>query len=148
MDRVEDVSAFRMAANGALSVSYPSAGKIREVVKGLQSVFGVSDAEAELCVQRIEAAQGVSMTVGSILATPEFKPWLEAARAEMVPYYWDRYRQMLIQGGRFPAKVVGIIDQVTDRVLGHCEDPCKDGAWDRRGMVVGHVQSGKTANYT
>jgi hypothetical protein len=28
------------------------------------------------------------------------------------------------------------------------ENPAKDGPWDRRGMVVGHVQSGKTANYT
>ena len=28
------------------------------------------------------------------------------------------------------------------------EDPERSGPWDRRGLVVGHVQSGKTANYT
>lgn len=28
------------------------------------------------------------------------------------------------------------------------EDPTREGAWDRRGLVVGHVQSGKTGNYT
>ena len=28
------------------------------------------------------------------------------------------------------------------------EDPTRDGPWDRRGLVVGHVQSGKTGNYT
>ena len=28
------------------------------------------------------------------------------------------------------------------------EDPRRPGPWDRRGMVVGQVQSGKTANYT
>ena len=27
------------------------------------------------------------------------------------------------------------------------EDPNRDGPWDRRGLVVGHVQFGKTANY-
>ena len=27
------------------------------------------------------------------------------------------------------------------------ENPQRDGRWDRRGLVVGHVQSGKTANY-
>ena len=27
------------------------------------------------------------------------------------------------------------------------EDPARDGPWDRRGLVVGHVQSGKTAKY-
>ena len=27
------------------------------------------------------------------------------------------------------------------------EDPEREGPWDRRGLVVGHVQFGKTANY-
>ena len=40
------------------------------------------------------------------------------------------------------------LDEVTDRTLGLLGNPREDGPWDRRGMVVGHVQSGKTANYT
>ena len=40
------------------------------------------------------------------------------------------------------------LDSETDRILGLLENPAKEGSWDRRGMVVGHVQSGKTANYT
>ena len=44
--------------------------------------------------------------------------------------------------------VVGRLDDITDDVLGRLEDPRRAGAWDRRGMVVGQVQSGKTANYT
>ena len=28
------------------------------------------------------------------------------------------------------------------------EDPARPAPWDRRGMVVGSVQSGKTAHYT
>ena len=47
-----------------------------------------------------------------------------------------------------PPNVVDVMDQVTERVLGHCENPSRDGPWDRRGMVVGQVQSGKTGNYT
>ena len=35
-----------------------------------------------------------------------------------------------------------------DTVLGLLEDPVRDGPWDRRGLVVGHVQSGKTGHYT
>ncbi|MCY4187678.1 MAG: hypothetical protein OXD30_04265, partial [Bryobacterales bacterium] len=37
---------------------------------------------------------------------------------------------------------------MTDRILALLENPAKAGQWDRRGMVMGHVQSGKTANYT
>ena len=44
--------------------------------------------------------------------------------------------------------MLATLDSVTDRILGFLENPEKQGIWDRRGMVVGHVQSGKTANYT
>ena len=40
------------------------------------------------------------------------------------------------------------IDSITDKTLDYLEDPCKDGNWDKRGMVVGDVQSEKTLNYT
>ena len=33
-------------------------------------------------------------------------------------------------------------------ILGLLEDPLRADPWDRRGLVVGHVQSGKTSNYT
>jgi hypothetical protein len=41
----------------------------------------------------------------------------------------------------------GTLDETTDQILEELEDPERDGPWDRRGLVVGHVQSGKTANY-
>eukprot|EP01036_Dinobryon_divergens_P053856 gene53856-71971_t len=43
---------------------------------------------------------------------------------------------------------VDALDKSTDQILGWMEDPDRAGAWDRRGLVVGHVQSGKTANYS
>ena len=39
-------------------------------------------------------------------------------------------------------------DGVTDRILDRMGNPHDSNSWDRKGMVVGHVQSGKTANYT
>ena len=33
------------------------------------------------------------------------------------------------------------------KILDKCVDPTIQADWDRRGMVVGHVQSGKTSNY-
>ena len=38
-------------------------------------------------------------------------------------------------------------ENFTDTVLSSLEDPKRKGSWDRRGMVVGSVQSGKTANF-
>ena len=70
--------------------------------------------------------------------------WLTAARADGWRY-WPRYRQMLDE--KWAAPAIEALDEVTDDILGRLEDPKRPGSWDRRGLVVGHVQSGKTSNY-
>src|ERR1700688_1881429 len=59
--------------------------------------------------------------------------------------YWSRYRQYV--AAELAPSSVEAMDRMTDTVLGLLEDPHRDGGWDRRGLVAGHVQSGKTANY-
>ena len=105
----------------------------------------VSDDDAEEIARWIETIYDVSMTDGTTLQT-DFEPWLDDARADIKPYYWDRYRRLLERRG-FGEPVLATFDRVTDRVLGLLQNPRKEGQWDRRGMVMGHVQSGKTANY-
>lgn len=73
------------------------------------------------------------------------EPWLNAARKKDWRY-WPRYRDMLER--KMSATAVDALDKSTDRILGLMEDPGRAGAWNRRGLVVGHVQSGKTANYS
>ena len=107
----------------------------------------VTEEDAERLAKRFEERVSITQHLGSILIERGHLPWLDAARARIEPYYWNRYRQHLTQEG-FPSSVVATLDEVTDRVLGLMQDPLRDGPWDRRGMVVGHVQSGKTSNYT
>lgn len=74
--------------------------------------------------------------------------WLAARRTEINWQFWDRYRRYLEDVKFFPPAIVRRLDQVTDSVLKKLEFPGREGSWDRRGLVVGQVQSGKTANYT
>jgi len=71
--------------------------------------------------------------------------WLNAERKQGWAL-WPRYRLFLEE--RWAEASIDALDHTTDRVLGLLEDPEREQAWDRRGLVVGHVQSGKTANYT
>lgn len=71
--------------------------------------------------------------------------WLTAARKKDW-HYWRRYRDF--QESKLSDTVVDGLDEATDDILGLLEDPQRTDAWDRRGLVVGHVQSGKTSNYS
>lgn len=71
--------------------------------------------------------------------------WLDAARKSDWRY-WRRYEQYIER--QISSEVVEALDHSTDGILGLLEDPKRAGTWDRRGLVVGHVQSGKTANYS
>lgn len=72
-------------------------------------------------------------------------PWLVAARKKDWRY-WQRYRTYMER--KLADDVVENLNDSTDDILGLLEDPRREGVWDRRGLVVGHVQSGKTGNYS
>ena len=139
-----------MVAAGLSNQTEVTQASIRELLNTLVStqMFGdIPAEEVERLARWFEALQGVTMNLGATVKADDYLPWLPGRKSEITPVYWDRYRQLLVQQG-FPVSVLSSMDMVTDRALGLLEDPKKGGVWDRRGMVVGHVQSGKTANYT
>jgi hypothetical protein len=73
--------------------------------------------------------------------------WLLEAKSSLNWQFWDRYRRHIEDAKLMPRQVVWRLDETTDRVLGKLESPARTGKWRRDGLVVGHVQSGKTANY-
>lgn len=78
----------------------------------------------------------------------DHKPWFPARRAGITWRFWNRYVTYLERDFGMPPPIVSNLDDLTNMILERLEDPSRDGPWDRRGMVVGSVQSGKTANYT
>ena len=130
-----------------------TAQSIREIIAQLRVMpmfkGQVEDDDAEELARLIEEKYGISMGVGAIVDAEDFRPWLHDARinGEIGDFYWGRYRKLLNLKG-LPKSVIDATDEVTDRVLDRLGDPRNLSRWSRRGMVVGHVQSGKTANYT
>lgn len=74
--------------------------------------------------------------------------WMPARKAAVEWRYWHRYRKHLERDEGFSHNVLRELERSTDSVLGFLGDPqLLTGVWDRRGLVVGLVQSGKTAHY-
>lgn len=100
----------------------------------------------EQIARSLEQKLDLCMPDATVVKLP-FAEWLADRRASTAMFFWDRYRRHLLQDG-FPKEVVGTIGRDTDKIVGLLENPQKEGPWKRRGLVVGHVQSGKTANYS
>jgi hypothetical protein len=62
-------------------------------------------------------------------------------------YYWVRLREYQIDTKGWTDPSVRSIDNATDRILAQLERP-STAQFDVRGLVLGYVQSGKTANFT
>ncbi|WP_419204698.1 Z1 domain-containing protein [Bordetella trematum] len=60
--------------------------------------------------------------------------------------YWQRLQRYLERS--LAIDVVAALDRSTDGIISQLEDPNREAPWDRRGLVVGHVQSGKTSSYS
>jgi hypothetical protein len=107
---------------------------------------GLTQPQISECIKRYHQKTSVEQADSNMIAA-EYTPWLNQERENITFYYWNRYKDQLIESG-FPFNVVSTLDRSTNDILDHLENPKKDGKWTRRGMVVGHVQSGKTANFT
>jgi len=98
---------------------------------------------------RLKRTEGVSMRIGSLVTdqSEDFVEWLPQAKNDTPKNYWSDYRRQLASQHGFTSNVLFCLDEVTDRILSKCSDPLSSKSSSRKGMVVGSVQSGKTANY-
>ena len=62
-------------------------------------------------------------------------------------YYSDRYERHLLEEQGFPPRIVKNISEINKKILNYLPNPEKTGEWITKGLVMGYVQSGKTANY-
>lgn len=81
-----------------------------------------------------------------IAALQPWDPWYSGERRREHNFYWSQYQNLLLSKGWDPDAVVKI-DNATTEVVKRLADPTRVSPYQSKGLVVGHVQSGKTANF-
>lgn len=115
-------------------------------VLGLPHLKSLGDFERRALIRELESRYDIWIGAPTILLDNDgHEAWLTPERRRDWRL-WARYRQYLERS--WSTVATDALDNTTDRILGFLEDPRRPGQWDRRGMVVGHVQSGKTSSYT
>lgn len=122
--------------------------KVRLVIGMLESEGKEGNVDVETLVREIESRCNVWIGRGTILEKLEdHAVWLPDRRSQINWRLWNRYRRYLEEEELWAESTTIRMEELTDQVLERLEDPTREGPWDRRGMVVGQIQSGKTANY-
>ena len=82
----------------------------------------------------------------AVAESPELENWLDNSKRNNPETRFNCYKELLIDEGK--GSIIEQLDAETFKILDSCYDPrVLNHHWDRRGLVYGHVQSGKTANY-
>jgi len=109
----------------------------------IYETLGLDDAWIALCVEKLPFHPLEEATVIALKNAPWYTPEVRAARS----FYWEAYARQLAANG-WSEDAVLQLDQNTNRIVEKLADPRAEAAYQSKGLVVGYVQSGKTANFT
>ncbi|RSN29081.1 hypothetical protein DMC61_21465 [Amycolatopsis sp. WAC 04169] len=96
---------------------------------------------------RLDAIAPVATMRTTVIST-RWEPWYTEERREASAFYWPHYKDYLLHHRGWPAESVAALDLATTDVVQRISDPTSDNSYRSKGLVVGYVQSGKTANFT
>lgn len=119
-------------------------------VNNIESIDPLDDKQWERMVKELETDYDVESKIG-VVVTGEVQKgrdntwWSLKKKLEQDNYYSELYKNYM--SNSMPSEVIKSIDEDTDVVMNHLGNP-DDSQFERYGMVVGHVQSGKTGNYS
>lgn len=125
---------------------------IREVVETVMPMVQrrtghvFSELEIEGVVRQLELAYAVQQGPAIAIVDRDVPPdWYVGDLRRPGPFM-GRYLQKLAEDG-WPVRSIDELRDSTARVIELLDNPAREGPWNWRGLVVGDVQSGKTAHY-
>ena len=126
----------------------PSRAEVEKRASSMASLFGYQG-ELSSVIEEVQAC--INMRMGEGISLVDFSAEHDAEWAlkrEIEWIYFDGYKRFLGEKTGWHANLVTQLEIVVKKIIGHLQDPISEEAWRRCGLVIGHVQSGKTANYT
>ena len=134
----------------ALLSENPSYLEVENVADTICSIIAKQEPESIIDKQHIIALittnRKIYQPVSSVMQSDdEGANWLPEFRATGNCSFrlWNDYKKSLT----LPTSAVLEINRSTDFILNKLANPAMNGNWYRAGLVVGHVQSGKTGNF-
>lgn len=122
---------------------------LEEYIERVKSIikFTLSEDEIDSVRKALHHMSLVRMSRGiKIVNEPDYKDWYSPYNIKEGSY-WKRYKSYLAYDLSFPERVIDAIDSSTTDIVNLLGKPEENSMFSRKGLVIGDVQSGKTANY-
>lgn len=121
---------------------------IYTLVKAFENLNPLTESEEKEVINELHVRLAVRMDRGACVKEKDHVSWYYNAKKGIQPNFWDRYRSFLIKKEGFNSDVLDSLDRETDEMMDMLGNPASSLGFNRRGLVIGDVQSGKTATYT
>jgi len=125
--------------------------KIEEYIQGLRnnplfSTYNFSEEQWIKVTRHVLELQGHHLDMGLMITAYDHKSWYQARIRDLPMEYTKRNLQYLKMDRGLNKEIVSVLDDTTSEILDGFGDP-NEAAFQRRGLVMGDVQSGKTNTY-
>lgn len=125
-----------------------SDGYLDNFVRKHSGKFNMAEVDIRRLVKHLETIYGTPQGTGHALKK-DFTEWYTQEKKNIDFHYWKRLEAFWRQKVVLPKDVILSVDKVTDEIMGFLGNPKDTDLWNRRrGLVMGHVQMGKTTNYS
>lgn len=105
--------------------------------------------DRNLLIREVESLYRVRVEEFRMIeASERRRHWINDNKNQITWNFWDRYKTYLQYRKNFAPETIGHLDRLTDKTLDGLYNPKAEVGFDKKGLVVGQVQSGKTSNYT
>lgn len=133
----------------------PSLDEIKDAAKLMRSILTrgvgkpqIDDSEFEVFLEHIDEYFchniGRASTITGGRNSVHQKGWYNLNNSK--EYFWKRFRIYLTK--KWGKEIVSRLDETTNQILDNFGNPKSSEMFQRRGLLLGDVQSGKTATYT
>lgn len=119
-----------------------------EEIKNMPTFTSLSSDEINEVRTAIKAEFSIKLDKGILIEEQGHERWFLSKKAQLDMKYWERYKKYLLTDKNFAVNIVNTMDDVLDTLTDLLGDPSREVSYKRRGLIIGDVQSGKTANYT
>lgn len=111
--------------------------------RAVYAALRVTEELAAVITDRAPVSEKPGIVISKI-----FEPWYDQERVSRSSVYWDDYERYLRDKSKWSAEAIANLDETTTSVIRRLSRPTRLEAKQTKGLVVGYVQSGKTANFT